>query len=102
MATAKTTPAKSSSKKEDAAARPPLPQPSYPTLEAFIEKANAADISAAFKDLKGQVDGLKGPKAEQGKKIQKAIERTEELLSYLLQVREKLEAERKGKGGGRK
>lgn len=102
MATAKTPPAKSSSKKDEAPARPPLPEPSYPTIEAFIEKANAADISSAFQDLKAQLDGMKGPKAEQAKKIQKAIDRTEELLSYLLQVREKLEADRKGKGGGRK
>lgn len=80
----------------------PLPQPSYPAIEGFVEKATAADISALFKDLKEQVIGLKGPKAEQGKKVSKAIERTEELLSYLLQVREKLEKDKKGKGGGRK
>ncbi len=95
MATAK--------KAADAApARPPLPEPSYPTLEAFIEKANTDDISSTFQELTDQLAGLKGPKAEQAKKVQKAIDRTEELLSYLLQVREKLEADRKGKGGGRK
>lgn len=79
-----------------------LPQPSYPAIEGFVEKATADDISNLFKDLKAQVEGLKGPKAEQGKKVSKAIERTEELLSYLLQVREKLEKDKKGKGGGRK
>ena len=79
-----------------------VPEPSYPVIEGFVEKATADDIAAMFKDLKGQLGGLKGPKAEQGKKIGKAIERTEELLSYLLQVREKLEADRKGKGGKRK
>ena len=80
----------------------PIPEPTYPVIEGFVEKATTDDISALFKDLKGQLGALKGPKAEQGKKIGKAIERTEELLSYLLQVREKLEADRKGKGGKRK
>ena len=85
-----------------AAAPQPIPEPSYPVIEGFVEKATADDIAALFKDLKTQLGGLKGPKAEQGKKVGKAIERTEELLSYLLQVREKLEADRKGKGGKRK
>ena len=80
----------------------PVPEPSYPVIEGFVEKATADDIAGMFKDLKGLLGGLKGPKAEQGKKVGKAIERTEELLSYLLQVREKLEADRKGKGGKRK
>lgn len=94
MATAK--------KPEAPPARPPLPEPSYPTIEKFIEKATADDIVATFKDLKAELGALKGPKAEQGKKVLKAVERTEEVLSYLLQVRERLEAERKGKGGGRR
>lgn len=93
--------------KKEKAQTPPaepqtVPEPSYPVIEGFVEKATAADIAAMFKDLKGELGGLKGPKAEQGKKVGKAIERTEELLSYLLQVREKLEADRKGKGGKRK
>jgi len=98
MATAKkgTAPAPAATERE------PIPGPSYPVIEGFVEKATADDISNMFKDLKEQVGGLKGPKAEQGKKVSKAIERTEELLSYLLQVREKLEADRKGKGGKRK
>ena len=85
-----------------AAPREPVPEPSYPVIEGFVEKATADDISNMFKDLKAAMGALKGPKAEQGKKVGKAIERTEELLSYLLQVREKLEADRKGKGGKRK
>ncbi len=79
-----------------------LPEQSYPVLEGFVEKATSDDIAALFKDLKTQLGALKGPKAEQGKKVGKAIERTEELLSYLLQVREKLEADRKGKGAKRR
>ncbi len=92
-----------SKKKQEKAPEPQkLPEPSYPVIEGFVEKATADGIKATFKDLKDQLAALKGPKAEQAKKVGKAIERTEELLSYLLQVREKLEADRKGKGGGRK
>lgn len=77
------------------------PEPSYPAIEGFVESATSDDVALMFNDLKGQLGNLKGPKVEQGKKIGKAIERTEELLSYLLQVREKLEADRRGKGGKR-
>ncbi len=76
-----------------------LPQPSYPVLEGFIEKASLDDISSLFTDLKEALTPLKGARAEQGKKVGKAIERTEELLAYLLEVREKIEAERKNPGG---
>ncbi|MFT3707164.1 MAG: hypothetical protein QM817_05790 [Archangium sp.] len=79
-----------------------LPGPTYPVIEKFIETASADQIDATFKALKGDLSGLKGPKAEQAKKVGKAVERTEELLTYLLQVREKLEADRKGKGGARR
>jgi hypothetical protein len=44
---------------------------------------------------------LKGPRAEQGKKAQAAIARAEELLTLLMDVRERLVAESKG-GKGRK
>jgi hypothetical protein len=80
----------------------PQNEPLYPALEGFIEKASADDVAALFSGLKAELAGLKGPKAELGKKALKAVERTEELLSYLLQVREKIQAERKGGGRGRK
>jgi hypothetical protein len=50
-----------------------LPTPSYPSIESFIEKAKVTDVSAAFKSLKTELEGLKGPRAEQGKKVNKAI-----------------------------
>lgn len=75
----------------------PAVDPIYPAIESYIEHATAGEVAALFEPLKTGLGELKGPKAEQGKKIAKAIERTEELLSYLLQVREKLEADRKGK-----
>ena len=80
----------------------PAPESRYPAIEALIEVATSDDVASLFKPIKDELAGLKGPKAEQGKKVSKAIERTEELLSYLMQVREKLEAERKGGGKGRR
>ena len=81
-------------------AEPPPPQDAsvYPAIESFIEYANADEIGALLNPLKAELATLKGPKAEQAKKVSKAIERTEELLSYLVQVRERLEAERTGGG----
>ncbi len=79
-----------------------LPAPSYPAIEGYVETVAAADLAATFQDLKEQLGALKGPRAEQAKKVSKAIERTEELLSYLLQVKEKIEADRKGSKGSRK
>ena len=69
----------------------------YPTIEGFIETASADEVQALFNDVKDALGGLKGPRAETGKKAGKGVGRAEELLSFLLQVREKIEAERKGK-----
>lgn len=77
-------------------------QSMYPVVEAFVEKATAEDVAHFFDSVKEGLAALKGPKAEQAKKVKVALERTEELLSHLLQVRENLEAERKGQGKGRK
>lgn len=77
--------------------RPPLPQPEYPAIATFVDAAQKADIEALFGDLREGLAALKGPKAEQAKKVSKALERTEELMSHLLQVREKIASERKGK-----
>jgi hypothetical protein len=86
------------SKTQPAAEPQPAPTESvYPTIEGFIETANADEVKALYDDVKGALSGLKGPRADQGKKAQKGVARTEELLSFLLQVREKIEAERKGK-----
>lgn len=74
----------------------------YPAIEGFIEKATAEEIADLFSPLKEGLTTLKGPRAEQAKKVGKAILKTEELLSYLLQVREKLEAERKDKPASRR
>lgn len=63
----------------------------YPVLEGFIETATAEEIDALFDSVKEGLASLKGPRAEYQKKVALAVSRTEELLRYLLQVREKLE-----------
>lgn len=77
----------------------PAPQePQYPVIEAFIEQASSEDIDQLFQPIREALEGLKGTRAEQGRKVQVALERTEELLSHLLQVREKLGETKKGSG----
>ena len=75
----------------------PLPTPSYPAIESFIERATAEEIQSLFNPIKEGLDALKGPKAEQGKKIQTALSSAEELLGILLETRERLIAESKGR-----
>jgi hypothetical protein len=80
----------------------PLPEPQYPQIEGFIELSGTDDIDALFGPLKESLAGLKGPRADQAKKVTKAVQRTEELLSHLLEVREKLRAARQGPAKGRR
>lgn len=75
----------------------PPPQPAFPTIEAFVERAAPEDVDSLFAPLREGLAALKGPKADQAKKVRAAIERTEELLEYLLATRGKLEADKKGK-----
>lgn len=76
----------------------PLPTPSFPAIESFIERASADEVRSLFTPVKNELANLKGPKAEQAKKAQAAIARTEELLGVLLETRERLVAEAKAKG----
>ncbi len=76
---------------------PAASESQYPAIESFIEKASADDIAKLLKPIKDSVAALKGPQAVHSKKAEKALERTEELLTFLLQVREKIENERRGK-----
>lgn len=66
-------------------------QSAYPNLEAFIRTASAEDIANVFKSVKVELETFKGPKAEVARKANVALERTEDLLKYLLQVRENME-----------
>lgn len=95
---------KTTTQKETPAAAPPaeLSKPSFPAVEAFIEVAAPEEVSSLFTGLKDQINALKGPRAEHGKKVIKALERTEELFGILLQAREKIEAERQSGSKPRK
>lgn len=68
----------------------------YPNIEMFIETASSEDIEALYAPLQDSLGGLKGPRAEIGKKASKGVARAQELLMHLLEVREKIEADRKG------
>jgi hypothetical protein len=74
---------------------PPAParEPDYPTLEGMSEWATKEDVEALFAPVKEALAQLKGPKAQQAKKVEAALETTEELLAQLLQIREKLAEE---------
>ncbi|MBI3180734.1 MAG: hypothetical protein HYZ28_01180 [Myxococcales bacterium] len=84
----------------------PQPQqpegPLYPAIESFIERATPEEVAGLFTPIKEGLSGLRGPKAENAKKVQRAIAAAEELLKYLLEVRERLEAERRGGARARK
>jgi hypothetical protein len=79
----------------------PLPTPSYPTIESFIERATTEEVQALFQPIKEGLNALKGPRAEQGKKVQVALAKAEELLGILLETRERLIAESQGPKGRR-
>jgi hypothetical protein len=70
------------------------PAPSYPVIETFVERASRDDVEVLFTQVRDALAGLKGPKAEQAKKALAALERTEELLLHLLDVREQISAEK--------
>ncbi len=53
--------------------QPPLPDPQYPQIEGFIELSGSGDIDALFGPLKESLSGLKGPRADQGKKVGKGM-----------------------------
>lgn len=91
-------PSKQTSTKSQAPAEPAAPSESlYPAIEGFIENASAEEVKGLYGDVREALGALKGPRAEAAKKAGKGISRAEELLSFLLQVREKIQAERKGK-----
>jgi hypothetical protein len=94
--------AKSAPAPQEAPAAQPLPDPQYPQIEGFIELSGSGDIENLFAPLRESLGGLKGPRADHGKKATKGVQRTEELLSHLLEVREKLRAAKQGAPKGRR
>jgi hypothetical protein len=78
------------------AAAPAADDSRYPGVERFIERASAEDVAHAFSSVREGLTGLKGPKADQAKKVTAAVERAEELFGFLLEVRERMLADKKG------
>lgn len=75
---------------------PPTAEPSiYPALESFIEWATTDDVKAFFAPIREGLAELKGPKAAHAGKINGALDDCLALLTDLLLVRERLEAEHK-------
>ena len=78
----------------------PPPKPSapvpleerYPAIEKFVQGASPSDIPDLFQPLRSDLAALKGARGDQGKKVEIALDRAEELLQLLLKTRGKLEA----------
>lgn len=73
-----------------------LPNPSYPALEAFAERAIPDEVAQVLAQVEQSLAGLKGPVSAKREKVATAISRTRELLSLLVQTRLQLERETKG------
>jgi hypothetical protein len=66
----------------------------YPNIEGFIEQATPGEVDTLFASVRSRLDAVKGPKADHARKAIAAIDQAHELLVYLLQIRERLSAER--------
>ena len=62
----------------------------YLEIEEVVTAAQPEDVVRVFGELKDRLEKLKGTRAQQGKKVHKALERTEELFLHLIQVRERM------------
>ncbi len=68
----------------------------YPNLERYLETHDRAETGKLFEQTKDKLAELSaGPKGPNAKKALAGIERAEELLSSLQDVREKLEEKAK-------
>jgi hypothetical protein len=74
------------------------PEERYPAIEEFIEFADASEVGELFRTVREGLEGVKGPRLGQGKRVKVALDRTEELLQLLLQTREKLMTSGKRRG----
>jgi hypothetical protein len=70
------------------------PESQYPVIESFVERATPEEVAQFFQPVRDGLASLKGPRKDQAKKVEAALSRTEELLSHLLEVRERLLAEK--------
>jgi hypothetical protein len=62
----------------------------YLEIEDVVAGFGAGDVPSIFATLREELATLKGSRAEQGKKVLAALDRTEELFLHLIGVREQL------------
>ena len=66
----------------------------YPAVEALVESASPEELAHFFDSVREGLESVKGPKAEYAKRVRSAVERTDELLAFLLETREKIAGQR--------
>ena len=69
----------------------------YPNIEGFIEQATADEVSDLFTQLRSRLGAIKGPKADHARRVLVAVDSVQELLGFLLQIRERLSLERENR-----
>jgi hypothetical protein len=78
-------------------AKAPPPEERYPAIEELIETASASELPELFQPLRQALEELRGPRKEHAKRVLSALDRTDELLQMLVQTREKLISQGKGR-----
>ncbi len=76
---------------------PDSPDRYYPSLEAFVETEPRSAIGELYETPKKELSSARGTKAAAAKKALAAIERTEDLLQYLFDVKDRMTVEGAGK-----
>lgn len=69
----------------------PPDEANYPTLEGLVESLPEDQVDTIFEALRQQLAALKGPRQAQAKRVEKALDQCQALVSHLLEVRKKLE-----------
>ena len=70
----------------------------YANLEAFLEQEQRSAVRELFDATREKLDDAKGSKAAGAKKAISAIDKTEQLLHHLFDVKERLARETAPKG----
>ncbi len=71
----------------------PSDEANYPTLEGLVESLGEDQVEAVFEALRQELAALKGPRQDRAKKVEKALDQCQALITHLLEVRRKLEQE---------
>jgi KDO2-lipid IV(A) lauroyltransferase len=71
----------------------PTEESNYPTLEGLVESIDETEVENTFGALRQHLLALKGPRQAQAKRVEKALEQCQALITHLLEVRKRLEQE---------